>query len=228
MKNGVPQGAVISPSLFNLFLHDLPTPQQPNVTISSYADDLTIVSTDPKISTATRNLQLYLTQLEDWLSINRMSVSAQKSSITVITPYNGEYDSQPLLTLNGAHIPVAPSTKILGLTYDRGMTFGAHTTELTSRAKSRLNVLKALTATTFGLQKETIFNLYKQFLRPVISYASMAWSPDLAGTHMEALQRVQNSALRAATGCTKSTPVPHLHAETRVLPVRVHLDIRGT
>ena len=73
------------------------------------------------------------------------------------------------------------------------------------------------------------FSRFSRFSRLVDTlYASMAWSPDLAGTHVEALQRVQNSALRVATGCTKSTPVPHLHAETRVLPVRDHLDMRGT
>ena len=228
MKNGVPQGAVISPSLFNLFLHDLPTPQQPNVSISSYADDLTIISTDPIITNAANNLQLYLAQLENWLSTNRMSVSAQKSSITVITPFNREYNVQPILTLNGSQIPVTPTTKILGTTYDRGMTFKPNTTELANRAKPRLNVLKALTATTFGQQKESIINLYKQFIRPVLSYASMAWSPDLADSHTDTLQKVQNSALRIATGCTKSTPIPHLHAETKVLPVKTHLDMRGT
>merc|ERR1711888_329967 len=99
------------------------------------------------------------------------------------------------------------------------MTFKPHVEDLASRTKPRLNVLKALTATTFGQQKESIVNLYKQFIRPVISYASMAWSADLADTHSETLQRVQNSALRIATGCARSTPICHLHAETRVLPV---------
>ena len=157
-----------------------------------------------------------------------MSVSAEKSSITLITPHTREYNTQPILTLNGTQIPVNPSTKILGTTFDRGMTFKDHITELTTKSKSRLNVLKALTATTFGQQKESILNLYKQFLRPVISYSSMAWSPDLAPTHMDTLQRVQNSALRIATGCTKSTPITHLHAETKILPLNEHLNMRGT
>ena len=228
MKNGVPQGAVLSPSLFNLFLHDLPIPESPSVSVSSYADDVTIVSTDPSVTAASNNLQSYLFQLENWLTINRMNVSAEKSSITVITPFNREYNSQPIITLYGVQIPVTPTTKILGTTYDRGMTFRPHISDLATRTKSRLNVLKALTATTFGQQKESILNLYKQFLRPVISYASMSWSPDLANTHVETLQKVQNSALRIATGCTKSTPIAHLHAEARVLPIRLHLDMRGT
>ena len=144
MKNGFPQGAVISPTLFNLFLHDLLSPQRPNVSIASYADDLTIVSTDPNFTISANNLQLYLAQLENWLATNRMSVSAQKSSITLITPYNQEYNSRTIITLNGTQIPVTPSTKILCTTYDRGMTFKDHTTNLANKSKSRLNVVKAL------------------------------------------------------------------------------------
>ena len=50
----------------------------------------------------------------------------------------------------------------------------------------------------------------------------------MANTHVETLQRVQNSALRIATGYTKSTSIAHPHAETKVLPVKDHLNMRGT
>ena len=45
---------------------------------------------------------------------------------------------------------------------------------------------------------------------------------------MDKLQRTQNTALRIATGCTKTTPIQHLHDETEVLPLRSHMDMRGT
>jgi hypothetical protein len=55
--NGVPQGAVLSPTLFNLFMQDIPSPTHPGVHIASYADDLTILSQDPSIDSATVRLQ---------------------------------------------------------------------------------------------------------------------------------------------------------------------------
>ena len=225
--NGVPQGAVLSPTLFNLFMSDLPTPLHPAVTISSYADDLTITSQHHKVDVAAENLQSYIHQLEAWLDTNRMEVSAQKSSITLLTPHTGEYRLEPAITLRGAIVPVNPTSKILGVTLDRGMTFGPHSREVIARAKPRLNVMKALSSTTFGHQKEAQTALYKQFIRPVLEYASPAWCPDLAPSHMSALQRTQNAALRVATGCTRSSPIPHLHAETKVLPLKEHTDMRG-
>ena len=203
--NGVPQGAVLSPTLFNLFMSDLPTPLHPAVSISSYADDLTIVSQHHKVDVAAENLQSYIHQLEDWLDTNRMEVSAHKSSITLLTPHTGEYRLEPAITLRGATVPVSPTTKILGMTLDRGMTFRPHSQEVIARAKPRLNVMKALSSTTFGHQKEAQTALYKQFIRPILEYASPAWCPDLAPSHMSALQRTQNAALRVATGCTRSS-----------------------
>jgi hypothetical protein len=146
----------------------------------------------------------------------------------LVTPHNREYALEPRVTLIGSLIPVVPTTKILGVTIDRGMTLNPHVTEVVTRARSRLNVLKALSSTTFGHSKESQTALYKQFVRPVLSYASPAWAPDLARTHMEKLQRTQNVALRIATGCCRSTPLAHLHAESKVLTIKDHLDMRGT
>ena len=76
--------------------------------------------------------------------------------------------------------------------------------------------------------RESLTALYKQYVRPVLAYASSVWQPDLAQSHMQVLQRTQNSALRIATGCTRLTPTAHLHAETKDLPLKDYLKLRGT
>ena len=189
---------------------------------------MTIVSQHPVVAAVADHLQQYIHRLEEWLTTNRMSVSPQKSSLTLVTPYTSEFRLEPQVSLLGSPIPVHPTTKILGVTLDRGLTFRQHISEVTARARSRLGVMKALSSTTFGQSQESLTALYKQYVRPVLSYCSPAWAPDLAQTHMQTLQRTQNAALRIATGCVRSTPVAHLHAESKVLPIRDHLDMRGT
>ena len=73
---------------------------------------------------------------------------------------------------------------ILGVNLDRGLTFRSQVADVTSRAKNRMNIMKALTSTTFGHSHESQKALYRQFVRPVLTYASMAWTPDLAESHM--------------------------------------------
>ena len=107
------------------------------------------------------------------------------------------------------------------------MTFRHHVAEVNAKGRSRLNVTRAMSSTTFGHSKEQQTALYKQFVRPVLEYANPDWTPDLSHTHMTSLQRTQNSALRIATGSVRSTPTPHLHAESHVLPLREHTDMRG-
>ena len=226
--NGVPQGSVLSPTLFNLFMHDIPLPSHPDTHLLSYADDLTIFSQHPNPVTAAAHLQEYILRLEEWLKKNRLTVSPTKSSLTLITPWALERNMQPRVTLNSVDIPYNPSPTILGVTYDRGMTFAAHTDRVNAKAKTRLNVLRALTTTSYGHSKEHITQVYKQFIRPVITYAHPAWYPDIAATHIKKLQTTQNTALRIATGCTNTTPIHHLHHETNVIPLEPHLRMRGT
>jgi len=88
--------------------------------------------------------------------------------------------------------------------------------------------MKALSFTAFDHSKESQTALYKQFVRLVLTYAIPAWAPDLARSHMEVMQRTQNAALRIATGCVRSTTIAHLDAETRVLSIMDHLNMRRT
>ena len=90
--------------------------------------------------------------------------------------------------LFGEPIPYTSAPTTLGVTYDRGMTFAQHVQNVNTKAKTRLNVLRALTNTSFGHSKEDIARVYKQYIRPILSYAHPSWQTDLANSHMERLQ----------------------------------------
>jgi hypothetical protein len=228
LHNGVPQGAILSPSLFNLFMHDLPTPNSPQVVISSYADDLTITSQNTTARFAATNLQQYINELEHWLSTNRMTVSPQKSSITLFTSDRRESNLHPLITMLGNRLPLNKTPTILGLTLDTHMSFTPHIINISTKATRRIGVLKTLTGIKFGQHKETLKIVYKQFIEATINYAVPAWGPVISKSNWDRLERVQNRALRVITGCLPTTPISHLHAETKVLPIKDHLDLIGT
>ena len=84
-------------------------------------------------------------------------------------------------------------------------------------------LIKALTATGWGKQKETLMATYKAVMRPALEYASSIWSPLASSTSIHKLQFMQNAALRTATACPQDTHIQHLHDEALILPIHDHL-----
>src|SRR2546425_7253579 len=123
------------------------------------------------------------------------------------------------LTINNVIIPTVKNPKILGLTLDPSFNFGDHSKITKEKADSSIRILKALTSTSWGKQKETLLATYKTLVLPVIEYASTIWSPVISDTNIHKLQTTQNNALRVITGCTSDTNTQHLHQETKMLPI---------
>jgi hypothetical protein len=132
------------------------------------------------------------------------------------------------ITINGTNIPTNKNPKILGLTLDPKLTFTPHTQLINQKARNRLNSLKALAAHSWGQDQETLTLVYKQYVRSLLEYAAPAWHPSLSVSNLTKLQTTQNQALRIITGCTLMTPIPHLHSETKVLPLDIHSNMIGT
>ena len=225
--NGVPQGSVLSPTLFNLYMHDMPTHPTPNINTASYADDITITSTDRDKKKAAQNVQPYLNTLQQWFNKNRLKIAPAKSTVTLLTSHTKEHKHIPKLTLGNTKIPHTNKTKILGVTYDTSMSFKDHILDIKNRCTPRLNALRALSGTRFGQHKETTTIVYKQYIRSVMEYAGSAWAPNLSKSQHKTLQTIQNKALRIITGCTQTAPIDHVHHETKVLKLHEHLDMRG-
>ena len=106
--------------------------------------------------------------------------------------------------------------------------FSREKSNIATQAQKPLQVIKALTGTTWGKQNETLVATYKAVMRPTLEYASSIWSPMASPTSINKLQVMQNAALRACTGCTHDTNIQHLHDETNILPIQKHLQLHAS
>ena len=120
---------------------------------------------------------------------------------------------------------MATHPKVLGLTLDPKLTYSTHIHNISVQAHKPLQIIKALTATGWGKQKETLMATCEAVVRPALEYASSVWSPIASSTSIDELQVMQGAALGTATGCTQDTNIQHLHDEILTLPMHERLRL---
>ena len=123
---------------------------------------------------------------------------------------------------------MATHPKVLGLTLYPKLTYITHFHNLSVQTHNPLQMIKALTVTGWGKQKDTLMDTCKAVMRPAIEYASSIWSPLASSTSINKLRVIQDAALQTATGCTQYTNIPHLHDKTLVIPIHEHLHLHSS
>ena len=127
VRSGVPQGAVLSPTLYNYFVADCPTPAKVN---ASYADDVTIAECHPDSTLNAAHLSAQLNEaiapIVEWSHQNKLTIAPNKSSVTLFTPWNKQFNTKPQVLVNNQLLPLVRNPKILGVTLDPSFTFSPH------------------------------------------------------------------------------------------------------
>ena len=178
-------------------------------------------------SAAKKYIQPYLHKVFAWTKQNNLLLNPDKITCTLFTSDPAEYTSNLDLTINNKSLPMATHPKVLGLTLDPKLTYSTHIHTISVQAHQPLQIIKALTATGWDKQMETLMAPYKAAMRPALEYTSSVWSPIVSTTNINKLQVMQNAALRTATGCTQDINI-HLHDETLTLPIHEHLQLHAS
>ena len=224
MLQGVPQGGVLSPILFNLYMAKIPQPPV-GINFESYADNTTVLGKGPKHEPVCQEINLYLDVLDNWFKQRNLYISPTKSSATIFTTFSGDVNTDLPIHINGQKVPSVKQPKILGVTFDNMHTFRYHADNIKTKVQSRNNILKALAGSTWGKESEVILSTYKAIGQSIYNYCSPIWSPSIADSKWKELQTPQNGALRTALGCVKMTKIDHLHSESKMMPVKDHCQM---
>ena len=220
---GVPQGSVLGPVLFSLFINDLPASLPSSVSCSLYADDLAIWSFSPSVPTAVETTQGALFRLERWSEYWCLPLNPRKCEASFFSVDPHQANLQLNLLLLGSPSVSTQLPTFLGVTFDRTLSFSKHVFLLTAKLFPRLKALRCISASSWGPSKESLSVLYKSFLRSLLTYASPGWFPFLSATNITKLERLHRAASRAITGCLSSSPIPLLLIEASLPPLRVTL-----
>ena len=205
LKHGVPQGGVLSPTLFLVFINDILKEMPRKVFGAMYADDLALWCTEEHVTTASYRLQEALDILNAWTKRWLVKVNPEKTKYTVFSL--STRDQRATLYLEGEIINPDDHPTYLGVTFDKRLTWKTQIDKTEARAKVRLALMKKIAGSTWGADHKTLKTLFVGNVRPIMEYGMCAWGT-AAKSNFEKLSKVQNQASRIITGGIKSTPIP--------------------
>lgn len=209
---GVPQGSVLSCSLFAVAINGLASCLPAYVESSLYVDDFAIFTKSSSLPAAERRIQLAVNKAQDWTQKHGFIFSTPKTVCVHFTRVRGVFP--PLtLTLHNVAIKQTEVTKFLGLVLDSRLTYVPHLKDLRQRCLSSMQLMKCLSHFKWGADRSILVHIYRALIRSRLDYACQIYA-SATRTALKMIDPVHHQALRLATGAFRSTPVVSLYAET--------------
>ena len=191
VTSGIPQGSVLGPILFVLYINDLPESLKNNSEIFLYADDTKIFREINNLADCVK-LQEDIHCMYNWSNSWMLKFHPQKSKNMKIGERNDSLNFRYNLNEGMPDMEITTTEKDIGVTIDNKLNFEKHMTEKVNKANSVLGVIRR----SFEyLNKDSFIMLYKSLVRPHIEYANQIWAP-YKQKHIDMLEKVQKRATK--------------------------------
>lgn len=222
MNKGTGQGSVLSPTLFNLYLSNLPSTSDLNVETLCFADDVVLICRGPDLDSCLLAVEEATNRISNYLSNRSLEISPEKSHLVIFSKkiFN---PSEHSIHINGTNLQAEETTKFLGMTLDYRFSLSPHILNVAQKGAKIISLIKSLRKTWHGPDPRNLITFYRGLLRSSIEYGShiLRYSNY---SHFEKLVKLQYKALRLALGLRNSTPTNVILAEAAEPPLHIRIS----
>ena len=210
---GVPQGRILSVTLFSIKINSLATILNDNIEGSLYVDDFLICYRAKNMNNIERQLQLCLNKIEKLAMENGFKFSSSKTLGIHFCNKRGLHPD-PELKLYNSPIKIVSETKFLGFLFDSKLTFLPHIKMLKNKSLKALNILKFVSSTDWGADSTVLLNLYRSLIRSKLDYGCIVYG-SARPSYIKLLDTVHHQGLRLSLGAFRTSPVESLYVESK-------------
>ena len=192
---GVPQGSVLGPLLFLLYINDLPNISK-KLSFFLFADDTNLYYESDDLLELEKTMNNELKQLSLWLNVNRLALNIGKTNFVIFRGYRKPSNHNVTLLMNKKAIEQKSYIKYLGILIDEHLNWKEHISSTTKKISRSVGIICKL---RLCLNSSLLLTLYYSLVYSHLNYGIHAWG-SANKTELEKILVLQKKAVRAMTG----------------------------
>ena len=206
---GVPQGSVLGPLLFLIYINDIVNTVS-HCKIRMFADDTCLFLVVDDRDAAAVLINEVLNSIYKWSKCWLIQFSPPKTKSLTISNKTDRL-LNPVLEFNSHPIEEVKSHIYLGVRLSCNLHWSAHINDICLKARQKLNMLVYF---KFKLSRRSLETIYESFILPTMEYANIVWG-GTSNTDLAKLENLHQDAMRCITGATARSNIAKLYTDTQ-------------
>jgi hypothetical protein len=213
IKCGVPQGSVLGPLLFLLYINDI-CESSKLVDYQLFADDTSLFCSNKNPKILETNVNEALSEISEWLKANKLSLNVKKTNLMVFNLSKNDNVAKLNISINDEILETKKEAKYLGIFFDHKLLWDKHVDHINRKLIRGIGILCKL---RHYLSTEMLKNVYNAFLQPHVDYGISAWA-SASNNQTKKITKITEKAVRIMNFKGRNEEALPLFQKFKILP----------